>query len=161
MRTVVASIIIAFLAATLAVAAPAAKTGADVPACDESWDVALAGKVILRVRTPGDAESCQQRAEIVNARITEMLSGPVRKWEIGVKMKNGEWAVYADQDLIITVDAHSAALNGTSTGTLAHIWAENLRSVIYSALPWGYSPQADEYRRRMERQAQMGRRSGR
>lgn len=147
------TIVIAVLAAATTVSAQPERAKSDIPQCEVAKDVSLAGKVILRVRTPGTEESCQARADRINERLVELLSGPVRKWEIGVKMKNGEWAVYADNELIITADADSAALNGTNSGELANMWASNLRGVIYAALPWGYSPQADEYKRKMELQA--------
>lgn len=106
------------------------------PAAAEVGDVVVGGVLVLRIRAEAGGMSVQQRAIIVEQRITNVLS-KVRPTPqaITVRMVGGQPAIFAGEIMIITVDANHARLNGTTPRSLAEVWARNLRVALPKAVP--------------------------
>lgn len=104
--------------------------------CESPGVVSLAGEVILRIHAPAGGMDCQQRADAVQRRIIDSLSiGVVYPNDIYVKQVRGEWAVMVKDILMITADASSAKINGTTPRQLANIWCKNLQRTIPESTP--------------------------
>lgn len=98
-------------------------------------DVVVGGMPVIRVRTAAGGMSAEARADIVERRITNVLSQSRAVPPVTVRVVDGEPTVFAGDMLVITADAHHARLNGTSRHALAEVWAEHLRAALPNAVP--------------------------
>lgn len=106
--------------------------------CDQMNTISLNGQVVMRIRTPGQQESCLSRKWIIQDRITNALSEPNGPRDIRVAYSNGVPGVFVDEQLIVSVDENDARANNTSAITLANNWASNLKKNILPSLPKVY-----------------------
>lgn len=106
------------------------------PAAAAIGDVVVGGLLILRVRAEAGGMSIEQRAVIVEQRITNALSKARPTAEaIAIRIVNAQPAIFVGDIMIITVDANHARLNGTTQQALAEIWLRNLREALPKAVP--------------------------
>ncbi len=106
------------------------------PAAAAMGDVVVGGMLILRVRAEAGGMSIEQRAVLVEQRITNALSrGRPTAETITVRTVNAQPAIFVGDILIITVDANHARLNSTTQQALAEIWLRNLREALPKAFP--------------------------
>jgi len=111
------------------------------PAVAEVGDVVVGGVLVLRIRAEAGGMSVQQRAMIVEQRITNALSkARSTPQTIAVRMVGGQPAIFAGDIMLITVDANHARLNGTTQLSLAGVWARNLREALPKAVPKPLGP---------------------
>ena len=97
-------------------------------------DVIVGQEVVLRIRFPAGGMTIQERADIVTARINELLgSKPFDPDDVMTAVQNKEWVVLIGGRLIITVDKPTAEYNEATPQQLAEMWAANLRRVIPKA----------------------------
>lgn len=136
--TLAVSILVLCAMAGSAMAAQATVEEGLAGTCDQMNWIALNGQVILRVRTPGQEESCLSRKWIIQDRITNALGEPNGPRDVRVAYSNGVPGVYIDNQLIVTADEHDARANGTDSLTLAKTWAANLKKNILQSLPKPY-----------------------
>ena len=97
-------------------------------------DVIVGQEVVLRIRFPAGGMTIQERADIVTARINELLgSKPFDPDDVMTAVQNKEWVVLIGGKLIITADKPTAEYNEATPQQLAEMWAANLRRVIPKA----------------------------
>ncbi|MHB0999681.1 MAG: hypothetical protein ACYC27_10595 [Armatimonadota bacterium] len=97
-------------------------------------DVVIAQEVVIRVRVPAGGMTVRQRADVITARINNLLSSHlVDQADIRTGKSGSEYAVWIGDTVIVTVDKATAAISKTTPMKLADIWADNLRRVIPGA----------------------------
>jgi hypothetical protein len=121
---------------SLVVALCVAGSLAGYAAAQAGEDIVVAGQVVFKVRTSGQAKSAHERAVLITRRITDALSiGRVLQSDIVLRTDRGTPAIYARNVLIVTVSAEDAKLNATTVEALAQVWLRNLRSALPEAVP--------------------------
>ncbi|HEV8338955.1 MAG TPA: hypothetical protein VGR25_04775 [bacterium] len=121
---------------TIVAIALALVVGLAHPAAAAMGDVVVGGMLILRVRAEAGGMSIEQRAVLVEQRITNALSrGRPSVETITIRTVNAQPGIFVGDILIITVDANHARLNGTTQQALAEIWLRNLREALPKAFP--------------------------
>ena len=102
----------------------------------ETGYVMMGGYMLFRMRCPSPGLTAQQRADIIQARVNELLD-----WDgfdvnsVHVKKCGKDAAVYADGKVLVTVDPETARLNKTTTEGLAQVWAQRVREIYPKAAP--------------------------
>lgn len=121
---------------TIAVTALSLTAVLAAPAAAALGDVVAGGMLILRIRAEAGGLSIEQRAMIVEQRITEALSKlrPTAQ-AITIRTVNAQPAIFVGDIMIITVDANHARLNGSTQQALAEIWLRNLQVALPKAVP--------------------------
>lgn len=120
-----------FAALVLALTATLAAPGAAA-----AGDVVVGGILVLRVRAEAGGMSIEQRAMIVEQRITNALSkGRPAASAITIRLVNAQPAIFVGEIMLITVDANHARINGTTQRALAEIWLRNLQEALPKAVP--------------------------
>jgi len=106
------------------------------PAAAALGDVVAGGMLILRIRAEAGGMSIEQRAMIVEQRITNALSKlrPTAQ-AITIRTVNAQPAIFVGDIMIITVDANHARLNGSTQQALAEVWLRNLQVALPKAVP--------------------------
>jgi hypothetical protein len=90
-------------------------------------EVVVRDKVALRIRFPAGGYSAPERADRVASRLNELSqAGRLRPEELRTGTVNGQAAVLAGDELVITADQEHARANRTTPGRLAHAWRNNL-----------------------------------
>jgi len=90
-------------------------------------EVVVNNDVALRIRYPAGGYSASERADKVASRLNELSrDGRLRPADLRTGVVNGQAAVLAGDELIITADAQHARANATTPQRLAHNWRNNL-----------------------------------
>jgi hypothetical protein len=92
----------------------------------QEGEVLVGGKVSLRIRSSAGGYSAPVRAEQVADRLNKALDEGATWKSLKVDRVNGEVAVLAGSDLIVTADDFHAKANGTTRYGLAEVWRANL-----------------------------------
>src|SRR4051794_9856205 len=123
------------LTALLLAADPSPAASAAVPAAkaDQPVVIRVGTTAVWTVREPQGSVSAQERGQVVQSRIDQvLLHHPYLTWQ-DVKLLNEKGAptIYWGQFPIMAVDAAHARANSFSTpALLAHAWANNLRAAV-------------------------------
>lgn len=131
------------LAAGLGALIPAAAAGAEAGAAYAT--VELSGVVILRVRDAAGWPSVYARADEIYRRLNEAINtyqASLSPDLVRVGQVGGAVAVFIGDELVVTVDAASARLNGVAPGALARVWAANLKRAIQRFVEARQGPQS-------------------
>ncbi len=97
----------------------------------EVWSVA--GREVLRIRVPVGQMSPRQRVELLDQRLTDILS----KAETAIGVADIEMATRGKTvsitvlgELLVTVSQADAEANGTTTERLGKMWLSNIRKTV-------------------------------
>jgi hypothetical protein len=100
----------------------------------QTGEVLVNNKVVFRIRSAAGGYSAPERAEVVANRLADMVnSGNLSADDIRVGRMNGEEALLANGDLLITADRYHAEINRTSPLQLASMWRSNLAGSLLGA----------------------------
>lgn len=125
MRTILSTLLIAILLATLACSA----------AYSAQNDVWLAGYLLLRIKAPGEGQTLQQRVDTVQLRANDLLALSNTLPKVSVKHSRTHSTIIADGKLFMNVTAADARADGKSVQKLANYWAQRLRTILPDATP--------------------------
>lgn len=97
-------------------------------------DITIGGKFIMRLRAGHGNLSVQERAKIVEERLTELLSAHLREDEITLKevRKDRQYEIHIRGRLLITVTPADAEAAKMSVKQLAEHWLKQLRATLPS-----------------------------
>lgn len=102
----------------------------------QDGNVMMGGYLLLRLRCPAGGLSAPQRVEAVQRRVDALLSlGQATAPPTSVAMVGNSAALYAGNQLIVTVDPCDARANGTTPEALARVWGERFRTIYPAASP--------------------------
>jgi len=93
-------------------------------------DVILNGTLILRFRSSAGGFSAHERYVIFQRTLQAALDHEVERRDVRVRQRNGEPALFLDGQYLCTVTGADAIANATSAQTLAHQWANKLRTAV-------------------------------
>ncbi len=99
-------------------------------------DVWMADFLLLRVRCPAGGYTVQQRANAIEMRANNLLKlggfdlATVKVWKSG-----NDALLYANGQLLVTVDPCTAMANDTTPERLANLWAQRLRTIYPKVVP--------------------------
>lgn len=111
----------------------------------QQGEVLIGNRVVLRIRTSEGGLTPAQRAATVASRIGSLLqAGSLTPQALRVGVANGQWAVLAGSQIVVTAAPEEAALNNVSTYRLATIWRDNLAGALSAAQVAGYRGEAVE-----------------
>jgi hypothetical protein len=89
-------------------------------------EVLVDNKVAIRMRFDAGGYSAPERADKVASRLNELRrEGRLRPENLRTGTMNGQAAVLAGNELVITADWDHARANGTTPHRLAHQWRNN------------------------------------
>lgn len=111
-------------AADVAVVNPAVVDGRDLVEVD------LLGEVVVRIGAPSAGLSPAGRARAVADRLNDLVSQGASARMVHFTRVNGIWAVVAGEQVIVTVDEHTAAARSAKPMDLAFSWANNIRAAL-------------------------------
>ena len=94
-------------------------------------EVLVDGQVVLRMRSFAGGMNPVERAQLVADRLRDLrASGELRPENIRTGIVNGQRAVLAGNQVIVTADREQALMNDTNTAGLANLWAARLRGAL-------------------------------
>ena len=103
----------------------------------EEGEVIVNGRVAIRIRSAAGGYTAAERAQRVSERLNAAMTRGLEPDDITTGMVNGEAAVLADGELLVTADRFHAQINGTTPMRLAGVWAHNIRRALESDGPTG------------------------
>ena len=106
--------------------------------CPESaaHDVWMADFLLLRVRCPAGGFTAEQRANAIEMRVNNLLIlGGFDLCSVEVLKSGNDVLLYANGQLLVTVDPCTAMVNDTTPEQLAEVWAERLRTIYPQVVP--------------------------
>ncbi len=109
-------------------------------ACSIAWsdgprEVRLGNELLLRVRCAAGGYSVDERADALQSRANNLLQGGKNVRAFSVRRAGTDSNIYADDKFFMTVTPADAKANGTTSETLANIWAERLRLIYPKSTP--------------------------
>ena len=117
------------LTAVLAVHAAAQQTR-EAPQ-PEVWSVA--GREVLRIRVAVGGVGPRQRVEILDQRLTDILSAaeaPIGVADIEMEVHGNTVTITVLGELLVTVSQADADANKTTTERLGKVWLSNIRKTV-------------------------------
>ncbi len=95
-------------------------------------DITIGGQFIMRLRTGAGNLSLEERAQIVQQRITENLGANLTADQINLKevKKDHQYEIYLRGKLLITVTEADAKAAKMSVKQLAEHWLKQLRATL-------------------------------
>lgn len=97
-------------------------------------EVALGGELFFRLRVAAGGLSEEQRAEILQERLTKIYTAlfthQVSVHQVRVCRINGEVTICVGDILLVTVTEGDARANGTTPSQLAEQWCENTQRAL-------------------------------
>ncbi len=97
-------------------------------------EVALGGELFFRLRVASGGLSEEQRAEILQERLTRIYTAlfthQVSTQQVTVRHINGEVTICVGDLLLVTVTERDARANQTTVSHLANQWLENTRQAL-------------------------------
>lgn len=95
-------------------------------------DISIGGQFIMRLRTGAGNLSLEERAQIVQQRITENLGANLTADQINLKevKKDHQYEIYLRGKLLITVTEADAEAAKMSVKQLAEHWLKQLRATL-------------------------------
>ena len=104
--------------------------------CAAVQDVYMADFLLLRIRCPAGGFTAQQRADAVEMRVNNLLRlGGFDLSTIEVRKSGDDMVLYANGQLLVTVDPCTALANNTTPEQLAEVWAQRLRTIYPQVVP--------------------------
>jgi len=103
----------------------------DGPDASEVWSVA--GKVVLRLHATVGDKTPKRRVELLDERLTEMLSKaerPIGVDDIEMQESGGDVTITVCGDLLVTVLPGDASPNKTTPQKLGRMWLSSLRKTV-------------------------------
>jgi hypothetical protein len=103
---------------------------------DAVWSVA--GKQVLRLHATVGGKSPEKRVEMLDERVTEILSrgdGTLGSADIVLKREKGSVYIEVQKQVLVTVAPEDAAANHTTREKLAHVWLANIRKTLPQLAP--------------------------
>ena len=103
---------------------------------DAVWSVA--GKQVLRLHATVGGKSPEKRVEMLDERVTEILSrgdGTLGSADIVLKREKGSVYIEVQGQVLVTVAPDDAAANHTTREKLAHVWLANIRKTLPQIAP--------------------------
>lgn len=104
-----------------------------VLACAQNYvDISIGGQFVIRLRTGAGNLSLEERAQIVQQRITENLGANLTAEQITLKevKKDLQYEIYLRGKLLITVTKADAEAAKMSVKQLAEHWLKQLRETL-------------------------------
>lgn len=103
---------------------------------DQPEDIVVAGKIVARVRDPGEFSSTMERAQKINARIVEAISKKeVGEPKMALKQEGGAPAIYCGTTMLMRVYPGDAKANNLSPKSLARLWMKNFERELPNCEP--------------------------
>ena len=99
---------------------------------------AIAGRQVLRLYATVGGLTPEKRVEMMDARVTEMLSkgdGTLSASDINVKDVGGVFAIIVRGDTLVTATAKDAEAHHTSSEKLARTWLTAVRNTLPQLAP--------------------------
>jgi len=95
-------------------------------------DISIGGKFIMRLRAGQGNMSVEERARIVEARLTELLGTRLTEQQITLKevRKDQQYEIYVRGQLLITVTTADADAAKMGVKQLAEHWLKQLRQTL-------------------------------
>lgn len=103
---------------------------------NDSGYVMMGGYMLFRMRCPSPGLTLQQRTDIIQARVNDLLN--LEGFDINsihVEKAGNDAILYANGKVLVTVDPQTAKLNKTTPEGLARVWAQRLRDIYPKAAP--------------------------
>jgi hypothetical protein len=95
-------------------------------------DISIGGKFIMRLRAGYGNTSVEERARVVEARLTELLGARLTEQQITLKevRKDQQYEIYVRGQLLITVTTADADAAKMGVKQLAEHWLKQLRQTL-------------------------------
>ncbi len=90
----------------------------------------ICNEVALRIRTAAGGQTVAQRREAARYRIVQAYAHRQTAASIHLRQVPGGWAIYAGDQLIVTVTPADGQANGTVAPALARTWLQRLRDLL-------------------------------
>ncbi len=104
--------------------------------CAAVHDVCMADFLLLRIRCPAGGFTAEQRADAVEMRANNLLMlGGFDLSTVEVRESGDDVVLYANGQLLVTVDPCTALANNTTPEQLAEVWAQRLRTIYPQVVP--------------------------
>lgn len=108
-----------------------AQAAASAGAAAGTYEVAVGGLLLFRLRGPDGFASLAERGQAIEAKIVKMLSYGKSKSQLAqATAANGKWVVAYDGQRVVTVTAEDAAANKATPEALARAWAAKLNGLL-------------------------------
>jgi len=96
-----------------------------------TYEVAVGGLLLFRLRGPDGFASLAERGQAIEAKIVKMLSYGKSKAQLAqAQALDGKWVVAYDGQRVVTVTAEDAAANKATPEALARAWAAKLNGLL-------------------------------
>ena len=97
----------------------------------EPGEIALGGEVVLRLRVPSGGYTLQQRGDVVQQRLVEILSlEDLAAGDVAVRTTRYGPTIYVRDKQLLTVDGPTARAAGGTPEQIAPVWARRLAQVL-------------------------------
>jgi hypothetical protein len=93
-------------------------------------ELVVDGQVAIRIREAAGGYSPEARAQIAARRLDAAIGQGATYEDVVTGKRDGEWAVLARDDLIVTADSAHARMNNTTPEHLAQLWRSNLVNAL-------------------------------
>ncbi|MCE5238686.1 hypothetical protein LLH23_09360 [bacterium] len=108
-----------------------AQAAASAGAAAGTYEVAVGGLLLFRLRGPDGFASLAERGQAIEAKIVRMLSyGKGKSGLAQAQALDGKWVVAYDGQQVVTVTAEDAAANKAAPEALARAWAAKLNGLL-------------------------------
>lgn len=109
-------------------------------------NVMMANSLLFRISCPGGGYSAQERVDAVQQRVNDLIiPGGINLDGVQIRTSGNTTAIYAGDNLLITVGECDARANNTTVSKLAKLWVARFKEIYPTVIPpiHGQSPPSE------------------